>query len=77
MHLDVLVVSWGVTAMWEYQMPDGHTLRIGDPEFDTLLAERMAEFEAMAARYGTHVLWLTYLMLPTDADRRRSESHVN
>ena len=67
MHLDVLVVSWGVTAMWEYQLPDGHTLRIGDPEFDTLLAERMSEFEAMAARYGTRVLWLTYLMLPTDA----------
>jgi peptidoglycan/LPS O-acetylase OafA/YrhL len=67
MHLDVLVVSWGVTAMWQYQMPDGHTLRIGDPEFDALLADRMAQFEAMAARSGTRVLWLTYLMLPTDA----------
>ena len=67
MHLDVLVVSWAVTAMWEYQLPDGHALRIGDPEFDALLADRMAEFEAMAARYGTRVLWLTYLMLPTEA----------
>ena len=53
--------------MWEYQLPDGRTLRIGDPEFDTLLAQRMAEFESMAARYGTRVMWLTYLMLPTDA----------
>ena len=68
MHLDILIVSWGVTAMWQYQMPDGRTVHIGQPEFDSLLADRMAEFEAMAARYGTRVLWLTYLTLPTDAN---------
>ena len=66
MHLDVLVVSWGVTATWEYQMPDGHTGRIGQPDFDSLLSQRMTEFEVMAAQYGTRVLWLTYQTLPND-----------
>jgi peptidoglycan/LPS O-acetylase OafA/YrhL len=68
MHLDILIVSWGVTAMWQYELPDGRRVRIGDPTFDALLAERMAEFESMAARYGTRVMWLTYLTLPSDAD---------
>ncbi len=67
MHLDILIVSWGVTDMWEYQMPDGHTAHIGQPDFDELLARRMAEFENMAAKYGTHVLWLDYQTLPSDA----------
>ncbi len=66
MRLDILIVSWGVTAMWEYQMPDGHTAHIGQPDFDQLLATRMAEFENMAAKYGTHVLWLDYQTLPSD-----------
>ena len=66
MRLDILIVSWGVTDMWQYQMPDGHVGQIGQPEFDTLLAERMSEFEQMAAQYGTHVLWLDYQTLPSD-----------
>jgi peptidoglycan/LPS O-acetylase OafA/YrhL len=66
MRLDILIVSWGVTDMWEYQMPDGHTAHIGQPDFDALLAERMAEFEDMAAQYGTRVLWLDYQTLPSD-----------
>jgi hypothetical protein len=65
MRLDILIVSWGVTDMWEYQMPDGHAAHIGQPDFDALLAQRMAEFEAMAAKYGTHVLWLDYQSLPS------------
>lgn len=66
MRLDILIVSWGVTDAWEYQMPDGRTAHIGQPDFDALLAQRMAEFEAMAAQYGTRVLWLDYQTLPTD-----------
>ena len=66
MHLDILIVSWGVTATWQYQMPDGHVGQIGQPEFDAFLAERMAEFESVAAQYGTRVLWLDYQMLPSD-----------
>ncbi|CAB4898202.1 unannotated protein [freshwater metagenome] len=60
MHLDVLVVSWSVTAMWEYQMADGSASYVGRPDFDALLGTRMAEFEEMAAQYGTTVLWTTY-----------------
>ena len=60
MHLDVLVVSWAVTDMWQYELPDGSHGSVGDSEFDGLLAERMSEFEAMAAQYGTRVLWITY-----------------
>jgi hypothetical protein len=67
MHLDVLVVSWGVTAMWDYQMRDGQVGHIGQPDFDALLAQRMAEFESMAAQYGTRVLWLDYQTLPSDS----------
>ena len=67
MHLDVLVVSWSVTDMWQYTMPNGHRGVVGDPAFDALLNERRAEFEAMAAQYGTHVLWTTYQPLSTDA----------
>ncbi|MGZ4805859.1 MAG: acyltransferase family protein [Ilumatobacteraceae bacterium] len=66
MRLDILIVSWGVTASWQYQMPDGHVGHIGQPEFDAFLSERMAEFESMAAQYGTRVLWLDYQMLPSD-----------
>ncbi len=70
MHLDVLIVSWGVTAMWDYQMPDGQVGHVGEPDFDALLAQRMAEFEAMAAQYGTRVLWLDYQTLPSDSKAR-------
>jgi peptidoglycan/LPS O-acetylase OafA/YrhL len=67
MHLDVLVVSWSVTDMWQFKMPNGHRGVVGDPAFDALLNKRRAEFEAMAAQYGTHVLWTTYEPLSTDA----------
>ncbi|MEI7617425.1 MAG: hypothetical protein WCK14_02305, partial [Actinomycetota bacterium] len=60
MHLDVLVVSWGVTAMWEYEMPDKSISYIGEPAFDAVMLQHMRDFEAMAASYGTSVLWTTY-----------------
>jgi len=61
MHLDVLVVSWGVTSMWEYLMPDTSISYIGEPAFDAIMLQHMRDFEAMAASYGTFVLWVTYL----------------
>jgi peptidoglycan/LPS O-acetylase OafA/YrhL len=66
MHLDVLVVSWAVTDMWEYKLADGRHASVGDPDFDALLNERMAEFEAMAATYGTRVVWTTYQPISGD-----------
>jgi hypothetical protein len=66
MRLDVLVTTWAVTAMWEYRMPEGHIGRVGDAEFDELLTQRMSEFEAMAATYGTKVLWVTYQPISSD-----------
>jgi peptidoglycan/LPS O-acetylase OafA/YrhL len=71
MDLDVLVVSWAVTAMWEYELPDGTAAYAGDPAFDRLLAERMTDFEAMAATYGTRVLWMTYQPISGDAQPAR------
>ena len=71
MHLDVLVVSWAVTAMWEYQMPDGSASYAGKADFDALLAQRMAEFDAMAASYGTTVLWTTYAPKEPAKDGKR------
>ncbi|HEY4332346.1 MAG TPA: hypothetical protein VGM78_07245, partial [Ilumatobacteraceae bacterium] len=67
MHVDVLVASWAVTAMWDYKLPNGSRGRVGVPAFDKLLAQEMADFEAMAASYGTRVLWLTYQPLPQQA----------
>jgi peptidoglycan/LPS O-acetylase OafA/YrhL len=71
MHLDVLVVSWGVTSMWEYEMPDGVHSHIGNPDYDALMTERMTEFEQMAASYGTKVLWTTYVPKQPDTDAAR------
>ena len=64
MHLDVLVVSWGTTSMWQYEMPDGSTSYIGRDDYDSLMAARMIEFEEMAAQYGTTVVWTTYAPKP-------------
>ena len=66
MHLDVLVTSWAVTGMWEYELPDGRHASVGDDEFNALLDQRMAEFEAMAAQYGTRVVWTTYQPISKD-----------
>jgi len=71
MHLDVLVVSWGVTAMWEYLMPDKTISYIGEPEFDAVMLEHMRDFEAMAASYGTSVVWATYAPKMPDVDPAR------
>jgi peptidoglycan/LPS O-acetylase OafA/YrhL len=67
MDVDVLVATWAVTAMWNYELPDGRSVQVGDPAFDAILAEEMAEFEAMAAGYGTRVLWLTYQPIPDNS----------
>ena len=68
MHLDVLVTSWAVTAMWQYELADGSTAAVGDPAFDALLDQRMTEFEDMAAQYGTRVVWTTYQPISKDAE---------
>jgi peptidoglycan/LPS O-acetylase OafA/YrhL len=65
MDLDVLVVSWTVTDMWEYEL-DGRQVAVGDPGFDALLDRSRAELEAMAAAFGTKVVWTTYQPLSTD-----------
>lgn len=65
MDLDVLVVSYGVSSMWEHQI-DGQWHHAGEPEYDSVLASTMDEFERLAAQYGTKVVWIAYPYVSLD-----------
>ena len=65
MDLDVLVVSYGVSSMWEHQIGD-QWHHAGEPEYDSVLASTMDEFERVAAQYGTKVVWVAYPYVSLD-----------
>lgn len=59
MNLDVLVVSYGVSSMWEHKI-GSKWYHAGQPKYDSLLASTMDELERTAAKYGTRVVWVAY-----------------
>lgn len=83
MNLDVLVVSYGVSSMWEHNI-NGKWLHAGQPKYDQVLAATMDEFEREAAKYGTKVIWVIYpyvsvapgLIPAGDSSYRAMEDHA-
>lgn len=65
MDLDVLVVSYGVSSMWEHKI-GSKWYHAGQPKYDSLLAATMDEFERTAASYGTRVVWVAYPYVAVD-----------
>lgn len=63
---DVVIASWGPTAMYDRRLEDGPTVSLFTPSFSQRTLERMAEFEAFA---GVPVLWVNWVDEPSPTDR--------
>jgi peptidoglycan/LPS O-acetylase OafA/YrhL len=67
MDLNVLVVSWVPTQMTDF-LVDGVWLQPGTDAYHQEFLRQMDYFEAMAASYGTKVLWIAYPDVIDDPD---------
>jgi peptidoglycan/LPS O-acetylase OafA/YrhL len=71
MRVEVLVVSFGPTSMWDFEI-GGRALAVGTPEVDRRLEAAMVEYESVAREHGAEVLWVAYPEVPGYEEARAS-----